>query len=169
MKVAVTDANIFIDLIDLDLLNAFFSLDLDVHTSFEVYGELYPEQQSLLNGYRQNKRLNVVAFQAMERTEIMQQVLPARVSIQDRTVLYLANKLNAMLLSSDKDVRIAAKNRHIEYHGMLWVFDQLVDKALLNASDAIIKLNRLCQINTTFQNNEELIREIKTRLTGWST
>lgn len=103
-----------------------------------------------------------------DRLEIMKMKLSNRISDPDRTVLYLANKLDAMVLSSDKRVREVAKNKEIEYHGMLWIFDQLVSGEKLSPGDAKLKLGRLCEINLTFQNNEELDREVKARLKRWS-
>jgi hypothetical protein len=45
MKIAVTDACIFIDLYDLQLTAQFFSLNIEVHTSIDVIKELYENQQ----------------------------------------------------------------------------------------------------------------------------
>jgi hypothetical protein len=52
MKVAITDACIFIDLIELRLTSQFFGLQIETHTSLDVYNELYPEQQELLKAYQ---------------------------------------------------------------------------------------------------------------------
>jgi hypothetical protein len=49
IKVAVTDACIFIDLYELGLTNSFFALDLEAHTTLAVLNELYSEQQQILN------------------------------------------------------------------------------------------------------------------------
>ena len=50
MKIAVTDACIFIDLIELKIISDFFSLDIELH-------ELYPEQQEILIAYESGKKL----------------------------------------------------------------------------------------------------------------
>jgi hypothetical protein len=49
MIVAVTDACIFIDLLDLELINAFFNLDLEIHTSSTVLHEFHVSKQSEIN------------------------------------------------------------------------------------------------------------------------
>lgn len=51
MKLAITDACIFIDLHELDLTVKFFSLEIEVHTSLDVFNELYPDQQKILKAY----------------------------------------------------------------------------------------------------------------------
>lgn len=57
LKVAVTDACIFIDLYDLGLLASFFKLEIEIHTTFSVYFELYSEQQQVLKAYQSVDRL----------------------------------------------------------------------------------------------------------------
>lgn len=42
MKVAITDACIFIDLIELDIVTEFFQLKIELHTTVAVMNELYP-------------------------------------------------------------------------------------------------------------------------------
>jgi len=57
MKIAITDACIFIDLIDLRLMSEFFGLPLEIHTSLDVYNELFPDQQELLKAYQSTGKL----------------------------------------------------------------------------------------------------------------
>lgn len=59
MQIAVTDACIFIDLLDLKLADPFFKLDLEIHTTYEVWNELGEDQQEILNAYRSVERLTV--------------------------------------------------------------------------------------------------------------
>lgn len=57
MKVAVTDACIFIDLIELDLVSSFFKLDIQLHTTVDVVNELFPEQKQILQAYESGQLL----------------------------------------------------------------------------------------------------------------
>lgn len=41
MLIAVTDACIFIDLIELKITAPFFKLDIEVHTTIDVWNELF--------------------------------------------------------------------------------------------------------------------------------
>lgn len=45
MKLLINDANILIDIVKLDLVNAFLSLDFDLHTTDFVFAELNVQQQ----------------------------------------------------------------------------------------------------------------------------
>lgn len=48
MKIAVTDANIFIDLIEIEIFHFLFELGLEIHTTKAVYDQLIPEQQAIV-------------------------------------------------------------------------------------------------------------------------
>jgi len=64
-------------------------------------------------------------------------------------------------------VRNCAKNKDIEYHGMIWIFDKLVEANILTKKDAANKLKQLVASNYIFQNNKPLVAEIEKRLKMW--
>ena len=168
MKLAITDACIFIDLYDLQLTAQFFNLDLEIHTSVDVLKELYENQQQMLQAFQSVGKLTAHIIKEEEKKDILSTAYPKSLSESDKTVLYLAVKLSAMVLSSDKAVRTAAKNNSIDYHGMIWIFDQLVSKDLITKSEAGTKLRRLIMSNLVFQNNKELVAEMEKRLALWA-
>ncbi|GHV23030.1 hypothetical protein FACS1894174_08440 [Bacteroidia bacterium] len=166
MKIAITDACIF-DLHDLKLTNLLFLLEIDIHTSLDVFNELYPEQQDLLLAYKSVNRLAIHNITAEDRAKMRQQNYPKALSENDKTVLFLAEKTSSMILSSDKAVRNCAKKNSIECHGMLWILDKLVESNVLRMSDAAIKLEKLIKQNIVYQNNAELVKEMEKRLKVW--
>lgn len=168
IKIAVTDACIFIDLYDLGLVASFFNLEIEIHTTSAVYFELYPGQQEVLKAYQSVDRLIVHNLKEQDFIEIYSNNYPKSLSETDKSVLHIANKLNACILSSDKTVRNCAKNKEIEYHGMVWIFDKLVEASILTEKEAAAKLKQLVATNYIFQNNKPLVDEIKKRLKLWS-
>jgi len=167
LTIAVTDACIFIDLYDLDLVNAFFQLEIDIHTTSFVYFELYSEQQQILKAYQATNRLIVHNLKEDDFLQIQSEPYPKSLSETDKSVLHIANRLNACVLSSDKTVRNCAKNKDIEYHGMIWIFDKLVEANILSKKQAALKLKELVATNFVFQNNKSLVAEIEKRLRIW--
>lgn len=167
LRIAITDACIFIDLYDLGLVNAFFQLDIDIHTTTSVYFELYSEQQQILKAYQSVDRLIVHNLKEEDFLQIQSEPYPKSLSETDKSVLHVANKLNACVLSSDKTVRNCAKNKDIEYHGMIWIFDKLIEANILSKKDAANKLQQLVATNFIFQNNKPLVDEIQKRLKLW--
>lgn len=168
MKLAVTDACIFIDLYELQLTSKFFQLELELHTSVDVFNELYEQQQELLKAYQNNGKLFLHSLEEKDREAIKKMGLSAGLSESDKTVLYVAEQLDAMVLSSDKAVRKQAKKRTIEYHGMLWIFDCLVKDGLLSKLEATQKLTKLISTNVVYQNNMDLQKELDTRIKRWA-
>jgi hypothetical protein len=167
MKIAITDACIFIDLHDLKLTNLLFSLELEIHTSLDVFNELHAHQQDILSAFHSVGKLTIHNISAEDRTNIRRENYPKSLSENDKTVLYLAEKIDAMVLSSDKAVRICARKKSVEYHGMLWIFDRLTECGSLLPLDAADKLELLIRTNIMYQNNTELIFEMEKRLKNW--
>ena len=167
LKIAVTDACIFIDLYDLGLVAAFFNLEIEIHTTTSVYFELYPEQQQVLKAYQTVEKLLVHNLKEQDFIEIYSEEYPKSLSETDKSVLHIANKLNACVLSSDKVLRNCAKNKDIEYHGMIWIFDRLVEASLLTPNEAANKLKQIVATNFVFRNNQPSVAEIEKRLKIW--
>lgn len=168
MKIAVTDACIFIDLYELQLTTKFFGLELEIHTTVDVFNELNPEQKELLLAFQSIGKLVLHNILSEDRLAIGSIPYPKGLSPSDRTVLFIAETHNAMVLSSDRTVRQSAKNRKVEYHGMLWIFDKLLESNIIDKEVAFSKLTFLSQNNFFYQNREELVNEIKKRLEMWS-
>ncbi len=143
MKVAVTDACIFIDLIELDILSSFFKLQLEVNTSVDVFNELYPSQQELLTEYRSGGKLLIHNILPEEREIIANANFPKSLSESDKSVVFLAKKIDALILSSDKALRNYSKRNSIPYHGMLWIFDRLIESSLISDNVAVTKIKAL--------------------------
>lgn len=167
LKLVITDACIFIDLYELDLVNLFFDLEIEVHTTSAVMHELYGDQHQVLKAYQSVQRLTVHNLQEADFIEIYNTVYPRALSEADKSVLHVAAKINACVLSSDKAVRNCAKNKSIDYHGMLWIFDRLVELQLLLPKQAVARLQQLVASNFIYQNNRPLVNEINRRLKEW--
>jgi rRNA-processing protein FCF1 len=167
LKIAVTDANIFIDLFDVGLMDSFFNLDLEIHTTEAVFYELYSEQQVVLKSFQFAGKLKVHNLVEQDFMDIYNENYPKSLSEADKSVLHVANRLQACILSSDKTVRNYAKNKHIEYHGMIWLFDYFVETNSLSTTEARDKLSALVSANFLYRNNHKLVDEIEKRIEIW--
>lgn len=167
MRVAVTDACIFIDLIELDMITWFFQLDLELHTTVAVINELYPEQKQILEAYESVGKLHVHNLKDDDFQKIKQIAFPRGLSQEDCSVLYLAKKLGgAIVLSSDKLVRDFAGKLNLPYHGIFWILDQSVSKGLLEKNKALRILSEMPKVNSMYQ-GATMRREIEKRLLSW--
>lgn len=147
MKIIVNDANILIDLVELKILPYFFKLDYQFRTTSIILNELFDEQKEALFPYIETGQLNVDHITEKDLTEIVRiRATKPNLSEQDCSAFYQAQKLNAALITSDNTLRKFAQANHIEIHGHLWVFDNLVNKSILTGKTATEKLNELCNV-----------------------
>ena len=68
-----------------------------------------------------------------------------------------------MILTSDRRLRNEAQSKGFEVHGILWLFEQLMDEKLVKPKRAIDKLTELMQINTWLPKDE-----CKKRIEQWT-
>jgi predicted nucleic acid-binding protein len=54
---------------------------------------------------------------------------------------------NCLILTGDNRLRKEAERQGIEVHGILWVFQQMIDEKILTAQKAIDKLMELERVN----------------------
>lgn len=97
MKIAITDACIFIELYGLVLIDQFFCIDCEVHTSVDVINELYEEQKEFLSAFHKSNKLFVHSISESDRLIIHNTEYPRGLSEVDKTVLFLAKNYDAMI------------------------------------------------------------------------
>jgi predicted nucleic acid-binding protein len=167
MIVVVNDANILIDLIKLDLVEAFFNIDWEFHsTNLIIENELYDEQKLQLQPYIKSGKLIIQELDMDDLLSIMTiQAQKPQLSDKDCSALHCAQKLKASLLTSDNPLRKYAKEIKVEVHGHLWVFDALLEHNSINTETAINKLNELNTINAKLNLPK---KECEARIEKWT-
>lgn len=147
MKVVVNDANVLIDLIELDLLDPFFQLPMEFRATSLVLGEIEgPRQWELLKSHISAGSIIIHEPSEEEREEIYEAMEKVgRLSDKDLSAFIHARDLNAALLTSDDPLRRFGKENGVEVHGHLWALDHLVDKGQLDGRTAAQKLDELNQ------------------------
>jgi len=164
MKVAIKDANVFIDLEIAGLFDLWFQLGIETHTSVFIEEELEKGGHEEALAYFESGQVISHAFDFEEIAlvdDLMREANKAA-SFNDCSVLYLAEKLKAPLLSGDNALRKSAHRRGVEVKGTLWVFDQLVSRKLLKTPVAAQKLRHLLQ-----EERRLPAQECQTRIERW--
>ena len=154
--VVVNDTNVFIDLLDIGLLEEFFSLPWEIHTTDFVMLELLREgQQALVSSYRDKGKLYVPVFEGEEMLEIARMYQNNNISFTDYTVWYYAKKNKYILLTGDRKLRTASLKGGVEVHGTIYILDSLVNCGILSYERAIEKLKLLYKSNTRLPQDEK--------------
>lgn len=144
MRIIVNDANILIDLVKLDILLHFFQLPFSFHTTDIIFDELDDEQQQKLLPYIESEQLIVEGFNGEELVVIATlKEEKNQLSMEDCSAVFCAQKLEADLITSDKNLRNFAKTKAITIRGHLWVLDMLFSHTIMTGIEVTTLLNRL--------------------------
>jgi rRNA-processing protein FCF1 len=146
MKIAVKDANVFIDLESMGILDLWFQLDYQTITSSFVVVELEDGGHANALASIQAGQVTeaVISSAEMEAFELLSVECESKgLSLADVSVLFLAIREDAILLSGDKTLRNKARLRTVEVHGTLWIMDQLIETGILAKRVAAQRLETL--------------------------
>ena len=164
--IVVNDTNIFIDLISVGLLDAFFQLPIGVHTTDFVLNELTDEiQYAAVWKHVGLKHLTVKRHTAAEVVGIASfwENCHNNVSIADCSVWLYAKDNGYTLLTGDAKLRSSAQSSGVTVCGILRIFDMLVDEYKIIPPDVgAERLEWLYKINNRLPS-----REIETRIGKW--
>lgn len=149
-RIVVSDTNIFIDLVELGILADLFYLPWQIHTTDFVMDELTDATQfDAVYSYCERGRMTVGTLTPEEVGKIFQMSsMPGcKISPADFSVILYAQKANFNILTGDKRLRNYAEKEGIEVHGILFVFEALVEHRILPPALAIELLQKLKQLN----------------------
>lgn len=143
--IVITDANIFMHLIDAGLLDSFFKLELEFSTTREVFGEIGEEQQQL-SPYCDSGQLLVINSSDEEVELIEEFECAAGLSFPDRTIIYHANAKKWVVLTGEKLMRNECEARELEVHGILWIMDEMIGAGVISPLEMAAKLEELINL-----------------------
>jgi predicted nucleic acid-binding protein len=83
-----------------------------------------------------------------------------RLSEQDWSAIFYAQKLDAIVLSGDKRLRSLATSKKITVCGTFWILDQLVEASAITKQEACSFLQQLVSLNKRLP-AEECERRLK--------
>lgn len=139
----MTDANIWIDLHNADLLDAAFELDHTWRTpNIIVRDEVLTVDRDLLV----DLGLDVRTLSGEELNRIL--TLNGRYpqpSPKDLSVLVVADEDDGIVVSGDGPLRTAAKAEEMTVHGVLWILDRLVEETIITEARATTALHAMLQ------------------------
>lgn len=164
LSIVITDANILIDLIKLDLSSVLFESEIfEFKTTDFVFEELYEEQKESLVSKIEANQLKILESNEADIVEIFEMKEKAlSLSVEDCSVWYFAAKLEGIILTGDAQLRKHSGASGLEVHGVLYLFDQMLLNDLITCETAIHKLKGLYEINRWLPK-----REVEKRLKKW--
>lgn len=149
----ISDANIFIDLDKINLLETCNQLNYKIITTDFVYNELYPKQKQTLD------KLNIeqLTFESKEIIDFYtkySQLGDVGISAEDYSLIYKAKKENCAILTGDRVLRNYIIKENIEVFGIFYVLDSILKQNLISQEEWEIKLKLLQTINIRLPKKE---------------
>jgi predicted nucleic acid-binding protein len=146
-EIVIKDACILFDLVDLNLLEDFFQLDVSAFTTPQVIGEITNEMhwEEVLKFINKGN----LQIDANGNFEVIAGIYDehAGLSIPDSSVLELAIRKDAVIFSSDGSLRKISVKKNLTVRGVLWIIEELHYRKFLSKEMAIQKLNLYEEIN----------------------
>ena len=155
MKVVITDANIFIDLYEMDLLEGFFKLPYYISTSIFILEELDDIKPMVEN------LVTVIPVTDKDIAAMSQIDWPKPFSFPDRTILYFARLHQMMVLSGERRMMAWCKENALEGHGLLYILDAMITNKVYKPKTVSLKLRMLMANNLWMPTDlcEEMIQK----------
>ena len=156
-SLVISDTNILLDLISINLLKEFFSLPCSFSTTDFVLNEIIqPHQKKVIEKFVNAKNLEVVTFDFSELTQISSMSASSKnnTSFTDCSVWYYAKQTGGRLLTGDNKLRKSAEADNVKVSGILYIFDNLVEYEIIDEINASNLLEQLMQINIRLPKEE---------------
>lgn len=152
-KIIVNDANIFIDLLSVGLLEAFFALayfGYEIWTTSFVCSEVRRgSNKFLLEKFEKKDLLHIARFNPEELHEIVElmQSSTNNTTIGDASVWYYAKRTGGLLLTGDRKLRNISEKDGIQVSGIIYVWEQMLACNIVSAEEAADNLEALMDEN----------------------
>lgn len=156
MTVVVYDANIIIDLLQVDLFKFFLKLEWEKYVPPDVADEVQEDNIDQVIQAINAGKIILPIFNPEDLIEIEKlKVRYPPLSMEDCSCLFLAENLSAILLTGERRLRtIATESHRLKVHGVLWVFEKLIEKNIITVRMAHAKLTHLMKINNRLPKKE---------------
>jgi len=165
MLLAISDASVLVDMADTNLLGPLTKLPYRfVVPDFVVKEITRDAQRELVDRLVGTKKLSVLTASGddLRLIEALLKDHPA-LSYADCSVVILAERNKALILTNDSRMRKVSERRHLTCHGTLWIIGQLVQKTVVTAEQARRALLLLHEANPRLPKAEcdRLLRELE--------
>lgn len=163
VTVALKDANILIDLVNASILGSWFALGYRTITTNMVIQEVSKgDQWEMVKQFIASGQLEVIDLNSSQVALIYTSYSEVRVSVADKSVLVVAEELGATLLTGDMKVRREGYNRNLDVRGILWIYDELINKSVITYPEAVGSLESMLKQGSWLPDNE-----VAQRLSYW--
>lgn len=162
MKILINDANILIDLVQLELLHEFADLAFELYTTDFILDEIDVEQQKEIYQIIEEEKFTVITTTEVEDLQNIADLLNSSngLSFEDCSAWYYSEKMNGTLITGDRKLKREAEKSNVEVRGIIYILDEILKQGLISFDKSIEKIKLLYEINNRLP-QEELKKRIK--------
>jgi rRNA-processing protein FCF1 len=138
----ISDANIFIDLHNIGLLEEFNNLDIDVATSDFVYDELNSSQKAIVD----TMDVEIYELNPIELVDFFndyQALGKVKISHQDYSIYHFAKEHDGEVLTNDGALRKFVRQNSIGYKGIFYILDLIIEQSSMDNASLYIAIEQL--------------------------
>ena len=139
MNLLINDANILIDIVKLDIVEAFLSLNFDLHTTDFVFAKLNADQQESIR----SGRLKIIQTENQQDFDAIMNLVIAHkgLSFEDCSVWHYTQKLKGTLITGDGMLRKKVSNAGLDVKGIIFILEEIKNQNKLAVNVCIEKFN----------------------------
>lgn len=129
--------------------------------------ELDTEQRKILSVWIDRGQLTIIKIKEDFVKGVQPFNLSLSLSVADRSAWFLAKEKGAILLTSDGVLLKMGRQHGIETHGLLWIFDRMVEKQIVNPEEAASCLQSVFDQNIYYRSNQKLLKAFERLKKKW--
>lgn len=154
MKIYIGETNIILDLIELEILPEFFSLQAEFYTTQFITGSLnIPDHTFKVSKYVDSEHLRVHELSHEEIAEISNwKITPHLIRISERSVLWKIYKTGGIILNGNLKLQKGIQGESIQAHGTGWIIGQLAKAEIICATQSMNLHKELKRIQSGIHN-----------------
>lgn len=166
MLSAVCNSGPLIHLAQINLFKIFKQFE-EIIIPKSVFEEVCVQGKPGENEIKSLKNLKIIKVKNKEIAYLKKKLYRWKLSLPEVEAIYLAKKLNKILLTDDLDAREAAESISVEVHGSVGVILRAFREKILTKDETINALNDLYEKSKLFVSRviiEEAIKAVKKRI-----
>lgn len=154
MKIYIGETNIILDLIELEILPEFFSLQAEFYTTQFIIGSLSnPNHTFKVSKYVDSGQLTVHELSHVEIAEVSNwKITPHLIRISERSVLWKIYKTGGIILNGNPKMHKGIQVESIQAHGTDWIIGQLAKAEIICAAQSMNLHRELKRIQSVIHN-----------------
>jgi len=167
VKIAITDANLLIELTELGLLDLLLQTGAEIHCTIDMIWQLPLTIRERLPVENTDLSLFVHTLQGEECLAIYSEGSYEGMTHGEICSLFLAKKIGAHVPWANAVAKKQAGDLAVSCHGMLWIVDIIVDSGVLSAERALEIANKWITIHPLSKTSKAILQAFQENVRKW--